>query len=105
VLKKPPSGRVALQTKMIQTLAESSDIGITFVDRQEIDDAFSSQKSKYERARLIVASFPVLATRLPPKRRAWQSEHYQLIIFDAVALGLAYFGRLRGLHAEQRQAD
>jgi hypothetical protein len=105
VLKKPSSGRVALKTKAVQVLAESSHIGVAFVDRQDIDDAFSSHNNKYERARLIVASFPVLAARLPPKRKAWQSEHYQLTIFDAVALGLAYFGALRGLQAEQRQAD
>jgi RNase H-fold protein (predicted Holliday junction resolvase) len=105
ILKKPSSGRVALKTKVIQELSKSLGIGVAFVDRQNIDDAFSSHNNKYERARLVVAAFPVLATRLPPKRKAWQSEHYQLTIFDAVALGLAYFGRVRGLQAEQRQAD
>jgi hypothetical protein len=101
VLKKPPSSRVAPKTKMIQALADSSRIEIAFVDCQAIDDVFPSPHNKYERARLIVASFPVLATRLPPKRKAWQSEHYQLIIFDAVALGLAYFGQVRRLQTRQ----
>jgi len=105
VLKKPPTARVALKTRAIQELAKSSHIGVAFVERQAIDDVFSSHNNKYERARLIVGSFPVLAPRLPPKRKAWQSEHYQLSIFDAVALGLAYFGRPRGLQPEQRQAD
>lgn len=103
VLKEPLSGRVALKTKAIQELGKSLGIGVAFVERQAIDDAFSSHNNKYERARLIVASFPVLAARVPPKRKAWQSEHYQLIIFDAIALGVAYFGRLRGSQTEQIQ--
>jgi len=28
---------------------------------------------------------------LPPKRRPWQSEDYRMTIFDAAAVGIAYF--------------
>jgi hypothetical protein len=35
----------------------------------------------------------VLAAKLPPKRKCWESEDYRMSIFDAVALGVAYFAR------------
>jgi hypothetical protein len=37
--------------------------------------------------------FPVLASMLPPKRKIWQTECYRMSMFDAAALGVAYFSR------------
>jgi hypothetical protein len=31
--------------------------------------------------------------KLPPPRKAWQKEHHNMAIFDAAALGIAYFKR------------
>ncbi len=42
--------------------------------------------TKYENARRVAEHFPVLTRKLPPKRRAWESEHYRMSIFDAAAL-------------------
>ena len=42
--------------------------------------------TKYENARRVAEHFPVLRRELPPKRRAWESEHYCMSIFDAAAL-------------------
>src|SRR5437867_2609684 len=42
--------------------------------------------TKYENARRVAEHFPVLTRELPPKRRAWESEHYRMSIFDAAAL-------------------
>src|SRR5438034_8468297 len=39
--------------------------------------------TKYENARRVAEHFPVLRRELPPKRRAWESEHYCMSIFDA----------------------
>ena len=36
---------------------------------------------------------PELAAKLPPKRKIWQSEDYRMSIFDAAAVGVAYFVR------------
>lgn len=47
--------------------------------------------TKYEIASALVRAFPELMVRLPPKRKPWQSEDSRMSIFDAVALGLAYF--------------
>ena len=49
--------------------------------------------TKYGIATALVRAFPELMVRLPPKRKPWQSEDSRMSIFDAVALGLAYFGR------------
>jgi hypothetical protein len=45
--------------------------------------------TKYENARRVAERFPVLTRELPPKRRAWESEHYRMSIFAAAALAMA----------------
>jgi hypothetical protein len=42
-------------------------------------------------AAVLSRIFPELLWKLPPKRRPWQSEHPRMAMFDAVALGLAYW--------------
>jgi hypothetical protein len=43
----------------------------------------------HENARRVAERFPVLRRKLPPKRRAWESEHYRMSIFTAAALAIA----------------
>jgi len=47
--------------------------------------------TKENTARVIAARFPELAWQLPPHRRPWQPEHWRMPLFDAAALGIAYF--------------
>jgi len=49
--------------------------------------------TKYEIARLVTATLPVLAFRLPPPRKPWKSEDSRMGIFDAAALGLTYYAQ------------
>lgn len=42
--------------------------------------------TKYENARLVVERFPVLGWKLPPRRRAWESEDYRMSMLTAVHL-------------------
>jgi hypothetical protein len=51
------------------------------------------ESNKYEVASALALQFPALASRLPPRRKCWQSEDYRMGIFDAAALGVAYFSR------------
>jgi len=53
------------------------------------------ERNKYEVASALALQFPDLASRLPPRRKCWQSEDYRMGIFDAAALGVAYFARRR----------
>jgi len=48
-------------------------------------------KSKHEIASLVAQMFPELLWKLPPKRRIWESEHPIMAMFDAVAIGFAYW--------------
>jgi hypothetical protein len=48
-------------------------------------------KSKHEIASRLVKVFPELHGKLPPKRRLWDSEHPIMTMFDAVAMGYAYW--------------
>ena len=49
-------------------------------------------RSKYERAVEIAARFPDIGWKLPPKRRPWDSEHYSMSIFEALAVAVVYGG-------------
>ena len=51
--------------------------------------------------------FPALASRLPPRRKCWQSEDYRMGIFDAAAVGVAYFVRRKAVAAytKAREGD
>ena len=48
---------------------------------------------KYETALSLIRAFPQLEWKLPPRRKPWQPEHRNMCIFDAVAIGVAYFAR------------
>src|SRR6266851_2735985 len=47
-------------------------------------------RGKYERAVEIAARFPEIGWKLPPKRKAWESEHYRMSMFSAAALAMTY---------------
>lgn len=48
--------------------------------------------TKYEIATAVARFLPELAWKLPPQRKAWESEHYRMAIFNAAAIALAHFG-------------
>ncbi|MDG7002208.1 MAG: hypothetical protein JRN15_24175, partial [Nitrososphaerota archaeon] len=52
-------------------------------------------RTKYQIASTIAQMFPELRLKLPPKRRPWQTEHYNIAIFDAISLALAYRSQCR----------
>lgn len=96
VIRKPEMRR---NTKMLSTIerqAGSRKIPVRFISRSDVNRAFVGfESNKYEVASALAKQFPALASRLPPKRKCWQSEDYRMGIFDAAALGVAYFARRR----------
>jgi hypothetical protein len=46
--------------------------------------------TKYQIAQVVAETFPDLAWKLPPKRRAWQHEAARMSIFDAAAALIAH---------------
>jgi hypothetical protein len=95
--------RTTKQTKMLATIerqARSRRIPVRCVSRGDVNRAFVGfESNKYEVASVLARQFPDLALRLPPKRKCWQSEDYRMGIFDAAALGVAYFARHRERHS------
>ncbi len=93
------TSRSAKQTKMLASIkrqARSRRIPVRCISRRDVNRAFVGfESNKYEVASALARQFPDLALRLPPKRKCWQSEDYRMGIFDAAALGVAYFTRSR----------
>ena len=73
-------------------IAKRSSVRVAFVSQKQIQERFLKDgiTTKYEIALFLVRAFPDLAWRLPLPRRAWQAEHRNMALFDAVALGMAY---------------
>ncbi len=95
VVRDRVAGRNAKKTKMfmmIERQARSRRIPVRCISRRDVNRAFVGfESNKYEVASALARQFPDLALRLPPKRKCWQSEDYRMGIFDAAALGVAYF--------------
>ena len=51
----------------------------------------SGLASKDEIASTLAERFEEITWKLPKKRKKWQSERYNMLIFDAVATGVAFF--------------
>ena len=59
--------------------------------RKQVRTSRRGAQTKYQRAVIIAERFPELASRLPPKRKPWQSEDVRMAMFTACALALTYF--------------
>jgi Holliday junction resolvasome RuvABC endonuclease subunit len=74
-------------------VAAAHSVPIFLIDQENVRKTFSNMgcETRDDIAAALARIFPELVWRLPPKRRAWQSEHPRMAMFDAIALGLAYW--------------
>jgi hypothetical protein len=97
VIRERESRRSTRKTKMLATIekqAHNHRISVRFISRRDVNRAFVGfESNKYEVASALAKQFPALASKLPPKRKCWQSEDYRMGIFDAAAVGVAYYTR------------
>lgn len=92
VIRKPEMRRKTTMLSTIKRQADSRNIPVRFISRRDVNRAFVGfESNKYEVASALAKQFPALASKLPPKRKCWQSEDYRMGIFDAAAVGVAYF--------------
>ena len=86
-------GRVAVRS--IRRKAKSISIPLVLVSRAQIVRLFRQhvKPTKHEIANVIAACFTELSWRLPPRRKPWKPEHYNMCLFDSAALGLTFFAR------------
>ena len=95
IVHNPPTmyPRVRLQKnrllKRIVSEARKCRIGVRMI-RIESRQNPGKKVTKYENARRVAEHFPVLGWRMPPKRKAWESEHYRMSMFTAAALAMTY---------------
>ena len=91
--------RIRRLGQQIIKLAATHKVSVKLFSRDQVMKTFfdDGKGTKHALAEIIAKRFPEeLASRLPPKRKPWVSEYYQMDIFDAVALALAF----RKRHAE-----
>jgi hypothetical protein len=80
--------------RAVRAEAVRRSIPIESVALHEVRCAFrESGKTKEHIAVAVSQSFPELQWKLPPKRKPWISEGYNMVIFDAAATGLTYMAR------------
>jgi len=91
-MKKRRSVILAVKRKLAKRF-----IDVHMVERADVRQRFreSGNRTKYQIASTIAQMFPELRLKLPPKRRPWQTEHYNIAIFDAISLALAYRSQCR----------
>ena len=81
---------------LIETLnleSERRRIQIRLLEQGRISSTFRDLgcETRAENAAVLARIFPELVWQLPPKRKPWQAEHPRQTVFDAIALGLAYW--------------
>ena len=78
--------------RQIKRDAEGYSIPVVMISQDEVRKAFHLPKrtSKYRIASVVARKFPELRLKLPVGRKAWEPELHGVIIFDAIAAGLAY---------------
>lgn len=79
----------------IRLAAKEHGIPMYVLGREEIESVFNvfHARTKEQIARAVVGIFPELLGRLPPTRKKWQPEARGMIVFDAIATGVAYWQR------------
>ncbi len=91
------SVRIKALSRMIAALATTHGGSVALLSPEQMRRIYfaDGQGTKHALAEIIAHRFPAeLGPRLPPKRKAWVSEYYQMGIFDAVALAVAL--RIKG---------
>jgi hypothetical protein len=49
-----------------------------------------ANKRSMQLVEVVAGSFPDSSTQLPPKRKPWQDENYQMPMFQALVLALTF---------------
>jgi hypothetical protein len=90
VISKPKTS--ALNGMVRAALAQDRRISVRLISRTAVRNAFpGNNHNKHQIATAIAAHFPELSPRLGHQRKLWEAEPYSAKLFDAAALGVAFF--------------
>jgi len=93
--------RIQRLVQQIIKIAADKKVNIKLFSRDQVMKILvrDGRGTKHALAEIVAGQFTEqLGSKLPPKRKAWMREHYQMGIFDAVALAWVF----RKHHTEQR---
>jgi len=85
--------RIRRLVPQIIKLAKAGKVNVSLFSREQVMKVLipDGQGTKHDLAGIVAGQFPEqLGSKLPPKRKAWMRERYQMNIFDAVGLALAF---------------
>lgn len=85
--------RASTEIRSIELLALKRGLAVQRVPRLAVTDTFAPANSKFEVALRLAEIFPVLAERLPRKRKTWTTEDARMNIFDALGFAAAAMER------------
>jgi hypothetical protein len=87
------SSHIRSLVMVMMDVALAHSLPICLVGDDDVRSTFRNLgcETRDEIASALSRIFPELHLKLPPRRRPWQSEHPRMAMFDAVALGLAYW--------------
>lgn len=92
VMNTSDSAALRNHVRAIAALARRRSITVCRISRRSVRKAFpENNQNKYAIATEIARLYPELSPHLSPKRKFFQAERYSMGIFDAAALGIAYF--------------
>ena len=86
--------RIKTLNRQIKREAEKQKIQVKLFSGKQLRTSLlgNPRGTKQEMAAMLAAQFPdELASRLPPKRKPWQSEDARMDIFDAMALAVVFW--------------
>ncbi len=84
--------QVALLIKRLVAVAAESGVRVRTISRADVRQEFArcGASTKNQIALQIGRELPELAPKVPPSRKPWMSENYQMPVFDAAALALTF---------------
>ena len=91
IFRTSQSNNPAPQTKVlvhaINRVAKQQNLATFWISQSRVQRYFLAYHAttKHEIASTVARFLPELAWQLPRKRKPWESEHYRMDIFDAVA--------------------
>jgi hypothetical protein len=84
--------RAREEIRRMEGFAVPRGVRVERVSRLGVLDAFAPAKTKYEVAARLAEIYPVLANRLPRKRKTWTPEEARMNVFDALGIATATRG-------------
>jgi hypothetical protein len=79
--------------RRLEARSKLHDIPVSLISREEVKAYFRPTGfKKHEIAEEIAKRFPELRSRIPKRRRLWESEAERMSIFDAVSFALTALG-------------